>query len=97
MCVTMLVCGPGRIKPGTYLNGIQSHEDLFATFSAAAGAPDIRERIAAGDDLGTGVEHKNHIDGVNNLDYWTGKTEISARDEYIYDSESRILAIRINQ
>jgi len=82
----MLVCGPGRIKPGTYLNGIQSHEDLFATFSAAAG-----------DDLGTGVEHKNHIYGVNNLDYWTGKTEISARDEYIYDSESRILAIRINQ
>ena len=59
--------------------------------------PDIRERIAAGDRLGTDVEHRNYIDGVDNLDYWTGKTDESARDEYLYYAESRLQAIRINQ
>ena len=95
--VPMMVRWPGRIRPGTELNGIQSHEDVFTTLSAAAGVPDIRERIAAGDKLGTDVEHRNYIDGVNNLDYWTGKTGESARDEYLYYAESRLQAIRINQ
>jgi arylsulfatase len=95
--VPMLVRWPGRIPAGSELNGIQSHEDVFTTLSAAAGVPDIRERIARGDTLGTAVEHKNHIDGVNNLDYWAGKAPESARDEYIYYAESRIQAIRMNQ
>lgn len=95
--VPMLVRWPGKIKAGAELNGIQSHEDVFTTLCAAAGAADIRERIAAGDKLGTDVEHKNHIDGVNNLPYWLGETGKSARDEYIYYSESRLQAIRVNQ
>ena len=95
--VPMLVRWPARIRPGTELNGIQSHEDVFTTLSAAAGVPDIRERIAAGDKLGTAVEHRNYIDGINNLDYWTGKTDQSARDEFLYYAESRLQAIRINQ
>ena len=95
--VPMMVRWPGRIRPGTELNGIQSHEDVFTTLAAAAGVPDIRERIAAGDRLGTDVEHRNYIDGVDNLDYWTGKTDKSARDEYLYYAESQLQAIRINQ
>ncbi|HAC91076.1 MAG TPA: arylsulfatase, partial [Planctomycetaceae bacterium] len=82
--VPMMARWPGKIPPGSELNGIQSHEDVFTTLSAAAGVPDIRERIAKGDKLGTEVEHKNYIDGVNNLDYWVGKSEKSARDEFIY-------------
>jgi hypothetical protein len=42
------------------------------------------EFFGKGDKLGTEVEHKNYIDGVDNLDYWTGKSDKSARDEYIY-------------
>lgn len=95
--VPMLVRWPGKIKPGTELNGIQSHEDLFTTLSAAAGVTDIRERIAKGDKLGTDVEKKNYIDGVDNLDYWTGKSEKSARDEFFYYMESRLMAVRVNQ
>ena len=85
--VPMLVRWPDRIEPGTELNGIQSHEDVFTTLSAAAGVADIRERIAAGDTLGTDVEHKNYIDGVDNLDYWCGATDESARDAYVYYAE----------
>ena len=54
--VPMLVRWPNQIKAGKELNGIQSHEDVFTTLCAAAGAPDIRERIAKGDKLGTDVE-----------------------------------------
>ncbi|MEH6912357.1 MAG: hypothetical protein V7459_17390 [Oceanicoccus sp.] len=70
---------------------------MFTVLSAAAGVPDIRERIAKGDKLGTDVEHKNYIDGVNNLDYWTGKTNKSARNEYFYYAESNLQALRIGQ
>ena len=95
--VPMMVRWPGKITPRTELNGIQSHEDIFTTLAAAAGIPDIRERIAKGDKLGTDVEHKNYIDGVNNLDYWLGKADASNRDEFIYYAESNLQAIRIRQ
>jgi arylsulfatase len=95
--VPMMVRWPGKIKPGTELNGIQSHEDVFTTLSAAAGVTDIRERIAKGDKLGTDVEKKNYIDGVDNLAYWTGKSDKSARDEFFYYMESRLMAVRVNQ
>jgi hypothetical protein len=37
------------------------------------------------------------IDGVNNLEYWMGKTDESARNNYIYYYESSIKAIRYKQ
>ena len=95
--VPMLVRWPAQIESGGELQGIQSHEDVFTTLSAAAGITDIRERIAKGDDLGTGTVKKNYIDGLNQLDYWTGKIDKSARLEYIYYSESRLQAIRVKQ
>ena len=95
--VPMLVRWPGHIKPGSERNGMQAHYDVFTTLAAAAGMPDIRERLAGGDSLGTDVENKGYIDGLNNLDYWTGKTNESARDEYIYYAESNLQAIRVKQ
>ncbi len=93
----MMVRWPGKIPAGTDLNGIQSHEDVFVTLAAAAGATDIKERLAKGDDLGTGVVKKNYIDGFNNLDYWQGKTDKSARNFMIYYAENHLQAVRVNQ
>jgi arylsulfatase len=95
--VPMLVRWPGRIAAGSELNGIQSHEDIFTTLAAATGMPDVRERAAKGDAFGTGTVKKNYIDGVNNLDYWTGKSAKSARDHFFYYAESRLQALRVNQ
>ena len=36
--VPLVVRWPGRIPAGSVSNGIQSHEDLFVTLAAAAGA-----------------------------------------------------------
>ena len=93
----MMVRWPGRIQPRTELNGIQAHMDIFTTLAAAAGVTDIHERLAKGDKLGTDVVKKNYIDGVNNLDYWIGKTDKSARNDYIYYAEANLQAIRVNQ
>jgi len=78
---------PGKIKPGQLLNGIQAHQDMFTSLAAAAGVPDVVERMKK--------EKKQYIDGVNNLDYWTGKSKASARDHIFHYSESKLAAMRM--
>lgn len=97
MRVPMLARWPGHIPPGRELNGIQAHEDVFVTLAAASGIPDIKERLAQGDTLDTDVTHRCSIDGVNNLAYWTGTRETSARDSFIYYAEATIQAVRWRQ
>jgi arylsulfatase A-like enzyme len=87
--VPMMVRWPGHIPAGQVLSGIQSHMDIFTTLAAAAGAPDVVNKMR--------TERKQFIDGVNNLDYWLGKTEESARDSFIYYHESTVRAIRYKQ
>ena len=86
---------PGKFPAGTTLNGIVSHEDWLPTFAAAAGAPDIKEKLLKGVEL-NGRSYKNHIDGYNQLDYLSGKTDKSPRNEFIYPNDGgEIIAIRV--
>ncbi|MDH2328331.1 arylsulfatase [Cereibacter sp. SYSU M97828] len=78
---------PGVIEPGQTLNGIQAHMDMFTTFAAVAGVQDVANDILQ--------EKQQYIDGVNNLDYWTGKTDTSARNDFLYYFESRLMAVRM--
>lgn len=93
--VPMLAKWPGHIKPGTELNGIQSHEDLFVTLAAAAGMPDLKQELLTGKKMGD-MTYKVHLDGYNQLDYWTGKTDKSARREFFYYDETDLMAIRVD-
>jgi arylsulfatase len=95
--VPMLVRWPGRIPAGTKLNGIQSHEDVFTTLASAAGIPDIRQRLSNGDALGTDTIKKAYIDGLDNLTYWTGKSDESARNMVFMYEEGKLAAVRMNQ
>ena len=86
---------PNQFPAGTTLNGIVSHEDWFPTFAAIAGAPDIKERLLAGVDL-NGRHYRNYIDGMNQLDYLTGKEKISPRNQFIYvNDDGAIVAMRM--
>jgi arylsulfatase A-like enzyme len=78
---------PGVVKPGQILNGIQAHQDMFTTFAAVAGVPDVVEQMKK--------EKKQYIDGVNNLDYWTGKSPESARNDFLYYYENKLTAVRV--
>jgi arylsulfatase len=93
--VPLLIKWPGRIPAGTALNGVQSHEDLFVTLAAAAGLPNLKTELLAGKQMGD-MTYKVHLDGYNQLDYWTGKTDKSARREYFYYDETDLMAVRVN-
>jgi arylsulfatase len=93
--VPLLVTWPGKIKPGSVSNGIQNHEDLFATLAAAAGLPDLKNELLAGKKLGD-TTYKVHLDGYNNLAHWTGESEKSARREIFYYDETDLMALRVD-
>jgi arylsulfatase A-like enzyme len=78
---------PGVIKPNQTLNGIQSHMDMFTTFAAAAGIPDVAADIKA--------KKHQYIDGLNNLGYWKGESKTSARNSIFYYYESKLTAVRM--
>jgi arylsulfatase A-like enzyme len=84
---------PGQIPAGQVLNGIASLEDVVPTVMAAAGEPHIKERLLAGYEAGE-KNFRVHLDGYNQLPYFTGQTEESPRDEFFYYGEHEIYAIR---
>jgi arylsulfatase len=85
--VPALIRWPGHIKPDTNFTGLFSAEDWLPTLVAAAGGSQtVREDAAKGVSLGD-KSFKVHIDGYNQLDYLTGKSEKSARSEYVYFSD----------
>ncbi len=92
--VPMLVRWPGKIPAGSTSNGIQSHEDLFVTLAAAAGKTDLKNELLEGATMGA-MTYKVHLDGHNNLDLWTGKTDKSARNEYFYYDEANLTGVRV--
>ena len=95
MRVPCLIRWPGHIPPGRVSNGIQSHEDLYVTLAAAAGIPNLKEDLLTGKKMGS-MNYKVHLDGYNNLDLWTGKSDKSARREIFYYDETDLMAIRVD-
>ena len=62
--VPAVVRWPGVVKPGTVINGIFSHQDWLPTFLAAAGEPDIKEKLLKGHEA-DGKTFKVHLDGYD--------------------------------
>jgi len=93
--VPCLIKWPGHIPAGRETNGIQSHEDLFVTLAAAAGLPNLKNALLTGYKM-NGTTYKVHLDGYDNLDYWTGKTEKSARRVIFYYDETDLMAMRVD-
>jgi len=85
---------PGHFPAGKTLNGIVAHEDWLPTFAAAAGAPDVKDKLLKGVDI-NGRQYRNHLDGYNMLDYLSGKSEESPRHEFWYvNDDGQIVAAR---
>jgi arylsulfatase len=93
--VPAFVRWPGKIKAGSIVNGIVSHQDWLPTLLAAAGEPDIKEKLLNGYKVGD-TTYKVHIDGFNLLPYLTGEAKESPRQSFFYISDDGdILAIRM--
>jgi arylsulfatase len=102
--VPAFVRWPGKFPAGETLNGIVAHEDWLPTFAAAAGEPQIKEKLREGVKL-NGREYKNYIDGYNMMDYLSkaGSFKTIAADkkacprkEFIYVTDgAEVCAIRV--
>jgi arylsulfatase A-like enzyme len=85
---------PGKIKPESVINEIFSAMDWMPTFLAAAGAPDVKDKLLTGYGAG-GKTFKVHLDGYNQLPLLTGQSDKSARPNYFYLSDDGdLLALR---
>ena len=84
--VPAMVRWPGKIKPGSVSNDIVSHLDWAPTLLAAAGVPDVKEKLLKGYKV-NGKTFKVHLDGYNQLPYLTGQEPNSAREDFFYFSD----------
>ena len=93
--VPFLMRWPGVIKPGRVINDICSLQDMIPTFAAAAGEPDLVEKVKKGYEA-DGRTFKVHLDGVNLLPFLKGEQEKSPREGFLYWSDDgELLAIRV--
>jgi len=92
--VPTFVKWPGHFPADITLNGIVAHEDWLPTFAAIAGEPNIVAKAKKGIKLG-GRSYKNHIDGVNQLEYLKGTVKESPREGFVYVNDAgQIAALR---
>jgi arylsulfatase len=94
--VPAFVRWPGHFPAGVVKNGIMAHEDWLPTFAAVAGNTEIKEQLATGVEL-NGRKYRNYIDGMNQLDYLSGKSKDSPRSDFMYvNDDGQIVAMRYN-
>jgi arylsulfatase len=92
--VPCMIRWPGHIKAGSISNEMISGLDWCPTLLAAAGEPDIKEKLLRGHDV-AGNMFKVHLDGFNQLPYLTGQEERSARKHYFYfNDDGDFVALR---
>jgi arylsulfatase len=94
--VPEMVRWPSRIPARSVSNEIIQHHDWLPTFLAAAGEPDIVDKLKAGHTIGD-TTYKVHIDGYNLLPYLTGEVDESPRKGMVYFSDDGdVLALRFD-
>ena len=87
---------PGVIKPGTLFTQMFSALDWLPTFVEIGGGPKadgLKKEIEQGAYPGI---VKTTLDGVNQIDYLTGKSDKSARNVFYYFSGATPSAVRYN-
>ncbi|MDP9772262.1 UNVERIFIED_ORG: arylsulfatase A-like enzyme [Rhizobium sp. SORGH_AS 755] len=97
--VPAMVRWPGKIKPDQVTNEMFSGLDWFPTLLAAAGDADVKSRLLEGwRPEGSSTTFKNHLDGYNQLDFLTGKSDKSARNLFFYfDDDGNLVATRYDE
>jgi arylsulfatase A-like enzyme len=94
--IPLMVRWPARIPAGVVSNEIVQHHDWLPTFLAAAGEPDVVEKLKEGHDA-AGKTFKVHVDGYNLLPYLGGEEERTPRQGFIYFSDDGdLVALRFD-
>jgi arylsulfatase A-like enzyme len=81
---------PGVIRPGSEINHITSHEDFVPTLVAAAGEPNVKDKLLTGYQA-AGKTFKVHLDGYDQRELLAGNGP-GKRNEYFYWTDDGGLA-----
>jgi arylsulfatase A-like enzyme len=86
---------PGVIKAGTVSNEVFSHTDMLPTLVAAAGEPDVVEKLKKGYKAGSKT-FKVCIDGYNLVPFLKGEVKENPRKGFLYWSDDGdLMALRV--
>ena len=94
MRVPCAVRWPGVVNPGTVINGIMSHEDWAVTFLAAAGEPDVKEKLKKGH-TANGRTFKVHLDGYDQRELLAGTGPGARQEIFYFDDNGNLNAVRV--
>ncbi|WKZ18126.1 MAG: sulfatase-like hydrolase/transferase [Candidatus Jettenia sp. CY-1] len=94
--VPCIIRWPGVIKPDMVINNIGSHEDVLQTLLAAAGEPDIAEKLKKGYKPGDKSFHV-HLDGYNLLPALKGEAEWPRKEFFYFSDDGNLVNLRYNQ
>ena len=87
---------PGVVKPGSEINAIGSHEDWLPTLVAAAGEPQIKEKLLAGYTAGEKT-FKVHLDGYDQGPFLAGKAEDPRKEFFYWTDDGNLAAVRYDR
>jgi len=94
--VPLVVRWPGKIPAGAISNEIVSHHDWLPTFLAAAGQPDVKEKLLNGHQA-AGKTFRVHLDGFNLLPNLTGESKKWQRQGFFYfNDDGDLVALRFD-
>lgn len=92
--VPCFVRWPAQLPAGEMRNGIVSHQDWFPTLLAAAGMPDVKNRLVKGM-RASGRDFQVWLDGHDVLPYLRGDVAESPRESFFYVSDDgELVALR---
>src|SRR5499427_3807214 len=95
--VPALIRWPGTIKPGSVYNDVFAHEDMLPTILAAAGVPDVQEKLLKGYAVGSKT-YRVHLDGYDLAPYLRGEAKQAPRKEFLYwNDDGKLVALRYNR
>jgi arylsulfatase A-like enzyme len=93
--VPTVIRWPGVIKPGTVVNSVGAHEDMFTTLLAAAGARDIKSELLQGKKVGD-RSYKVHLDGYDLAPALKGEAEWPRKEFLYWTDDGSVAALRYN-
>lgn len=91
--VPCIIRWPGVTKPGTVINQIGAHEDMFTTLLAAAGDSSVKEDLLKGKKIGKRT-YKVHLDGYNLLPALKGEAPWPRKEFIYWTDDGSVAALR---
>ena len=91
-----MVRWPGLVPLRSEINDVFSAEDWAATLVAAAGEPDIKEKLPQGYDA-AGKNFRVHLDGYDQRDLLAGKGPDKQREFFYWTDDGNLAGLRYLQ